>query len=1015
MYWKNLLIFFIFSLLKTTVVAQHSQLRGYTIADGLPQSQINDVAQDDTGYLWVATQGGGLCRYDGLQFEVWNQQQKLASNFVNAISFTRDTLFVGTRKGLSIKKDKEFININGPEIDEIYELDTGVYFATAKGLFVYTKGNVQKHRLQAEIDQSEINDLVFDGKYYWLATQKGLWRLDSLEHTNNGAQKINVNNFTALEYADSFVFAATYDDGTLVFDRNSNHHNPILIREPLRVTDMALVGNNELWIATDNDGITIIDTQTYNEKQHIDHKNGLQVNTIKKINVDIHQTVWVTTMGGGFYKYFQNNFIHYDRETGLKGNRVEAVHASRDTVWVATNGAKLAYIDQLGVHHIAMASHFSETKIKSITSDNQNRLWVGTDSRGIMLREVAAVHEFKKDSTFVDSIIGYRTVVDTFVHKVVKNHIIDRRKGLLSDQINMLTVASNSSIWAATYRRGITNFRYNITQDSVVTLQNFGQKQGLPSVAISVIKMDSLDRLWYATESGHLGYIQNKRLTDLGSVLPQNYPIRSLCFGKNGVFVGTAGGGIWWASWDDFKNFQELQRSEQSYSDMVNQLLFDDQGFLWAGTASGVDKIYLDQTNTITNIVHFGKEDGFLGVETVPNAVAKDRNGALWFGTNYGLTKYERKTITRKKKLGALYFEDVQVGYQSLDTLNFKRWTNSDRVLYLNPDQTELSFVYKTVDIDHPNAVQYRFRLNEGAWSPWAAEDKQNFSGLRYGQHLFQVQSRNFHLEEHDPIRFQFFIKAPFYKRSWFPWVAIMVIALISLYFVLSMLNSIKEKNRNEREQLQLQNNILTLEQKALQLQMNPHFIFNVLNGIKAMGASDIQKMNSTINAFALLLRETLQNSRREKITLDQEIKTLRNYIAVEKLMTQKAFNYEITTALTVEAEEILIPPMLVQPFVENAIRHGILKGDREGVLKLHFYTDPNFLYGKITDNGIGVFASQRSKTKTDHQSVALKVTRERLTAISDSDALTIEELKNKDQSIAGTQVIFKIPLETDF
>ena len=157
------------------------------------------------------------------------------------------------------------------------------------------------------------------------------------------------------------------------------------------------------------------------------------------------------------------------------------------------------------------------------------------------------------------------------------------------------------------------------------------------------------------------------------------------------------------------------------------------------------------------------------------------------------------------------------------------------------------------------------------------------------------------------------------------------------------------------------------------------------------------------------------QNSRKEKITLEQELKTLRKYIEVEQLMTDKEFAYDIFTNLTVDAEEILIPPMLVQPFVENAIRHGILKGQDVGILQLNFYTKESYLYGEITDNGMGVFASQEAKKKTDHQSVALKVTRERLQAISGKDALTIKELKNEDQSIAGTEVAFKIPLETEF
>ena len=207
----------------------------------------------------------------------------------------------------------------------------------------------------------------------------------------------------------------------------------------------------------------------------------------------------------------------------------------------------------------------------------------------------------------------------------------------------------------------------------------------------------------------------------------------------------------------------------------------------------------------------------------------------------------------------------------------------------------------------------------------------------------------------------------------------------------------------------------MTLEQKALQLQMNPHFIFNVLNGVKAMAGTKPEKMDATINSFAILLRETLQNSRKEHISLDQEIKALRHYIEVEKLMAQKPFEYAIDIQTTPDAEEILIPPMLIQPFVENAIRHGILKGDKPGKLTIGFTTSKTHLHCSIIDNGLGIFKSQNEKPKTDHQSMALTVTKERLESISGTNTLHILEIKNKDGSIDGTKISFKIPLLTDY
>ena len=106
---------------------------------------------------------------------------------------------------------------------------------------------------------------------------------------------------------------------------------------------------------------------------------------------------------------------------------------------------------------------------------------------------------------------------------------------------------------------------------------------------------------------------------------------------------------------------------------------------------------------------------------------------------------------------------------------------------------------------------------------------------------------------------------------------------------------------------------------------------------------------------------------------------------------------------------------MLIQPFVENAIRHGILKGNREGVLQIQFNTTKRYLHCKVIDNGVGIFKSQQTKGKTDHQSMALTVTKERLESISGKDALNISEIKTDEGIIAGTNITFKIPLLTDY
>lgn len=993
------------------LTAQNSQLRSYSIEDGLPQSQVYDIIQDEIGYLWLGTQGGGLCSFNGTDFSVWNERDGLLSNYIKALFTKKDSLYIGTNRGLSVKVKNSFSNFKCPEIKHFYNLKNKLYLGTKKGIYTYSKSeSLKKIKLNSEIDTSIVNELIFDGVFYWIATNKGLWKTNSLNSKKAKIKKVKSNNFTAIIYHQKIIFAATFNRGLFILDTNKKN-KPFLIRKPLRINAMSIHNKDELWIATDNNGIRILDTKNYTEKRRINKAKGLAVSHIRKTFTDRQSNIWIATSGGGFYKYFQNNFQHFDKESGLKGNRIYAVHKAKNSIWISSSETGLTEIDSLGIHHVPKIKNFSDVKIKTITSDDDGNIWAGSGGRGVLFRTIKEI-----DSLSIDYSDSLNIITKVIPKTIIKDHIFNLENGFPSNWIRKLIKGRRNTIWAATYSSGIVQFNYDTIKDSLVINKLYGRKSGIADLLIKDIMLDSKNRLWYATQTGHLGYFKNGKHRPLGIVLEQKTAIRTLLFHQNKLFIGTAGKGIWVSKLDnDIPNFKPLKGAKKIFSENIYQLIFDNQGYLWAGTERGVDKIQLNQENLIEDIYHFGRNDGFLGIETCLNAVDKDDKGNVWFGALYGLTQYtpgkESKTTLKPK----IYFKDVQVAYKSVDSINLKSWTNTNHVLQLGPKQRQLSFDYRSVDIDHPNQIEYRSKLNENEWSPWSKEKKQNFAGLAYGLHSFSVQSRNHRWEESKSIKFNFFIDSPLYKKAWFQWTVIGLSLLILLGFGWLYIRKIRLKNKADREQLQLKNHLLTLEHKALQLQMNPHFIFNVLNGIKAMAINKPEKMNATINSFATLLRETLNNSRKDYITLDQEIKALHDYITVEQLMAAKHFTFEIINTSELDPEEILIPPMLIQPFVENAIRHGILKGKKEGELQILFNTTERYLHCKIVDNGIGIFKSQQTKVKTDHQSMALTVTRERLASISGKNALEITEIKNDNGTIGGTSITFKIPLLTDY
>jgi ligand-binding sensor domain-containing protein len=1000
----NLRLFFFFANL-LVISAQNKQLQALTLEDGLPQSQVYAIAQDDKGYLWLGTQGGGLARFDGKTFKVYKETNGLASNYINAITIQKDTIYIGTKRGLSVKLKNKFLTIDTPEINKIYVFEDQIVVLTIKGVYVIDENlSLKKANLHPDIDTVKTNDLIYFDNNFWLATQYGLWKFDGQVSAPAHIKKLESGDFKSIIGFENKIIASTFNDGTIVFDPR-NFEDQILIREPLRVNSATLI-NNQIWVATQHDGVSVIDTKSWSETLVLDTTNGLSVPHMRHVFKDKQSNIWIATSGGGLYKYFQNSFKQYNTETGLNGNRVYAVHHSNKAIWISNSEAGLMRIDNYGVHDIDIPEAFSEVKIKAITSDKTGNIWAGSDGRGLLFKGKTI-----RDSIAVDTI---KNTMVTFPKEIEITKVLNTDNGFPFDWIRKIQVTYDA-IYAATYSSGIVKFNYNPKTDSLRVSKTFAKEDGMGDMYIRDMVLDSKNRLWYATKNGHLGYVFKDEVTHFGSVLEQNTPINSMVFKDETLYLGTAGKGVWWSNDENLSSFKKLEGSKNSASENIYQLIFDDQDYLWIGTERGVDKLEIDKDNSIKDAFFFGRNDGFLGIETCLNAVDKDDNGHLWFGALYGLTEYQPTEINRDTEKPNLFLEDIKVEFESLDAINLSTWTNSKEILKLNPDQRQVSFSFKTVDLNHPNGVEYRYKLNDNEWSPWSKNNTQDLLELNFGAHDFLVQSRNYRWKESELLTFSFFIESPLHKKPWFQWVLIGILILGLALLVHHYIKRLNRKNSEEKKRLELENHLLTLEQKALRLQMNPHFIFNVLNGIKAMAPKKPEKMNETVNSFATLLRETLINSRKDAISLDQEIKTIRHYIEVERLMAEKLFEYRIDLKTDLDAEEILIPPMLIQPFVENAIRHGILKGPRDGELIIEFTNSEHTLKVTITDNGVGIFSSQQQKPKTDHQSMALTVTKERLESISGANALKMSEIKREDGSIGGTTIVFKIPLETDY
>ena len=355
-----------------------------------------------------------------------------------------------------------------------------------------------------------------------------------------------------------------------------------------------------------------------------------------------------------------------------------------------------------------------------------------------------------------------------------------------------------------------------------------------------------------------------------------------------------------------------------------------------------------------------------------------------------------------------LRFEEFSVNGNSIDSL-----LQSKKSIVLDFGQNNLNIKYKTIALRNPNKVKYQYVLN-GVSSDWSNNNEIQLPNLTYGNYSIQIRSKVDEIKS-EPQILNFKIDTPFYKKDAFFLITGVLLLIIAYLFLEMYLKHLKKKHAKELMSLKQTNHLLTLEQQALQLQMNPHFIFNVLNGIKALGnKGDVTELNKTINKFSILLRSVLNNSRREEITLKDELATIKNYIELEQSMSSKSFNYNIDLHLNnIDSDEILFPSMLLQPFIENSIEHGF-SNDKPGLINIEIAIINQYIEISIIDNGIGIDKSLKNKSTTNNNSLALKVTKERIQYLSNLNSFRIQNIKNKENT-TGTKVFFKIPLKTDY
>jgi signal transduction histidine kinase len=242
------------------------------------------------------------------------------------------------------------------------------------------------------------------------------------------------------------------------------------------------------------------------------------------------------------------------------------------------------------------------------------------------------------------------------------------------------------------------------------------------------------------------------------------------------------------------------------------------------------------------------------------------------------------------------------------------------------------------------------------------------------------------------------------------PWFIILLTTLLGFCAYL-FYKFISNKSRKEAV---MEAKLAHLERSALQAQMNPHFIFNSLNSIQSYIANnENDRANRFLAKFAKLIRSMLNHSRAQKVTLQEEIDSLTLYMDLEKMRFKDKFDFEVHIDEDIETYDIQIPPLLIQPYLENAIIHGLAQKRSQGKINLYYILEGKYLHATVTDNGIGIEQSkQQKKGESLHKSVGMTVTQKRLEMLDEGNTdkkVFIEEIKDRKGEVLGTKVEVKI------
>jgi len=931
-----------------------------------------------------------------------------------------------------------------------------LYYSTLNGLLLTNLEGNELKRIwpggkKCELGPNKINKVLVDndGKIWLVSYRNGLYVWDI---NNNCIQHILIENIDINESNIEIrrIYKHKYNKDLLVLAHvrgvsfiniKTFEINNIYTNTSFEPTKVKFLNKKHLLAGTWFNGVYDINLNTKQAKRHVsptlNEKRLDEDQLVKDIVVLNDSTAYIAFFSQGIFKYKNGKLKNIINSSNQLKGKVKKIMISEDkTIWILhKNSLSVAIKQKQHFNHIIPIKK-SRYLLKSPLNDYYLSGGSGNEvikfDMNFKVIKKYSVQNLKYKANGKNTLFatfyknkpyfsGYNTLfkLDEEKNMIIpwKNDVFDPTKDITEPR-GMITF--NNKLIIPTKRGGIIEIdmlsesvrKYHINDSSFSHSPNWHFFRDL--------KIDMENRLWITSENGVTFTKDTKRYTYFNRRSIDNH---GKMIGLTDRIAISNDGKVWFLNdqmqimyWDNDKVFDTGQKIEGK---TIYSATCDDNDMLWILTNNNLVK-YNPKNNKITK---WGKYLGFnssgykrLSILSDSILCVTGKNGHLLVNT---------KTITNTVISTMIDFIYYQI--ENNPIIYFDQNTQKDILLPYKNNKLSISFLNK---IHFPiSGIIIQYRLNK---SKWKNLDKNilEFHNLGSGNYTIDMRSEVLsNLNQAKIKSITFAVETPFY-RSWLFYYSFPIIMFIGiwLFFRTRAIQS-RKKAKIETERLmaeeklksEFKQKIANLEMQNLQVQMNPHFIFNSINSLKRMiMVSDIEKGLEYLQKFSTMVRLILHNSRKKLITLEEEMQLLKLYLAFESLRFTSRFEYSIDIESSIDPSFIDLPPMILQPFIENAIWHGLLHlENRSPKLSIEFYPEKDDLICKITDNGIGRKASLKN-TKSTHKSLGTTITNERLKVYEKITGKTISfkyidlyENNITDSSATnisvGTQVVIRL------